>query len=237
MIKFRLILLCLVAFLAGSVITLYPHVRGQLADQEMKQTAEIFLSKASMEISEKKAYQDLWEDMTAYNADIYAEGQAGLSSADAYEVPSFDLTEYGLEDEVFGVISIPSLDLELPLYLGTTKQHLADGAAVLSQTSIPIGGSNTNSVIAGHRGWRGADYFRYITELQPGDEVIITNLWETLTYVVVGAEIIEPNAVDAILIQNSRDMLTLLTCHPYASGGKQRYIVFCERKAQTNQQE
>lgn len=219
------------AFLAGSVITLYPHVRGQLAAQEMKQTAEVFLSKASMETSEEKAYQNLWEDMMAYNTAIYAEGQAGLSSADAYEVPSFDLTEYGLKDEVFGVISIPALDLELPLYLGATKQHLAAGAAVLSQTSIPIGGSNTNAVIAGHRGWRGADYFRYITELQPGDEIIITNLWETLTYVVVGAEIIEPNAVDAILIQNSRDMLTLLTCHPYASGGKQRYLVFCERVA------
>ena len=211
------------------MIALCPHVRGQLADREMKQTAEVFLSKAGMESSEEKAYQELWEDMAAYNAAIYAEGQAGLSSTDAYEIPSFALTEYGLEDEVFGVISIPALYLELPLYLGATKQHLAAGAAVLSQTSIPIGGNNTNAVIAGHRGWCGADYFRYITELQPGDKVIITNLWETLPYVVVGAEIIEPNAVDEILIQEGRDMLILLTCHPYASGGKQRYLVFCER--------
>ena len=35
--------------------------------------------------------------------------------------------------------------------------------------------------------------------------------------------------MNAILIQKDRDMITLLTCHPYASGGKYRYLVFCER--------
>ena len=97
------------------------------------------------------------------------------------------------------------------------------------QTSIPIGGENTNAVIAGHRGWGGAAYFRYITELQPGDEVIITNLWGTLTYRVAETQIIWPYEVDQILIQENRDLITLLTCHPYASGGKQRYLVICER--------
>jgi len=88
---------------------------------------------------------------------------------------------------------------------------------------------NTNCVIAGHRGYSGAAYFRYVTELKPGDEVIITNLWETMTYVVTETKIIMPNEVDQILIQEGRDMITLLTCHPYASGGKQRYLVFCDR--------
>lgn len=107
---------------------------------------------------------------------------------------------------------------------------MADGAAVLSQTSIPIGGKNTNAVIAGHRGWVGASYFRYITDLEVGDEVIITNLWETMTYTVSGVRIIDPTSVDDILIREGKDMITLLTCHPYASGGKQRYLVFCERR-------
>lgn len=130
---------------------------------------------------------------------------------------------------MFGVISIPSLELELPLFLGAAYQHMADGAAHLSQTSLPIGGNNTNCVIAGHRGWGGAAYFRYITELQPGDEVIITNLWGEMTYTVIDTQIIAPNDVEQILIQEDRDMITLLTCHPYASGGKQRYLVYCER--------
>ena len=108
----------------------------------------------------------------------------------------------------------------MPVYLGALDDHLAAGAAVLGNTSAPIGGDNTNCVIAGHRGWRGADYFRYIDRLQAGDTVQVTNLWETLTYTVADIR---------IKIQQGRDLLTLLTCHPYASGGRQRYVVCCER--------
>ena len=108
---------------------------------------------------------------------------------------------------------------------------MADGAAVLTETSIPIGGSNTNAVIAGHRVYGGASYFRYIPDLTVGDEVIITNLWETLTYEVVETKIIDPHEVDEILIQSDRDMITLLTCHPDASGGIHRYLVYCEQFA------
>ena len=84
-------------------------------------------------------------------------------------------------------------------------------------------------VIAGHRGWRGADYFRHIDRLAVGDTVTLTNLWETLTYAVTDIEIIQPHEVDKVKIQPNRDLLTLITCHPYASGGRQRYVVYCER--------
>lgn len=57
----------------------------------------------------------------------------------------------------------------------------------------------------------------------------VTNLWETLTYRVCEIKIIDPHDVTEILIQPGRELLTLLTCHPYASGGKQRYVVYCER--------
>ena len=117
----------------------------------------------------------------------------------------------------------------MPVFLGATYRHMADGTAHLSQTSIPIGGKNTNCVIAGHRGWGGASYFRYVDKLQPGDEVIITNLWEEIHYRVVATQIIQPNEVEQILIKPGRELVTLLTCHPYASGGRQRYLVICER--------
>ena len=61
--------------------------------------------------------------------------------------------------------------------------------------------------------------------------MIITNLWEELTYVVVDTDIIAPNEVEKVLIQEGRDMITLITCHPYASGGKQRYVIYCERES------
>ena len=240
-----LILLALLIFAAGLGLTLYPYIHGALVDRIIVQEAKNFLERVEADgaatdedtlviptepmESQPRLYQTLWEDMTAYNEKIYAESQNGLTGREAYQTPSFILTDYGLMDEKFGVIQIPKLDLEMPLFLGATNQHMADGAAILSQTSIPIGGANTNAVIAGHRGYRGASYFRYITELEIGDQVIITNLWESLLYEVVEKKIIQPYEVEEILIQPGEDMITLLTCHPYASGGKQRYVIYCER--------
>lgn len=143
----------------------------------------------------------------------------------------FDLAEYGIEDGIVGILSIPKMDLELPIYLGSTAKHLASGAAQLSQTSMPIGGENTNCVLAGHRGWYGALFFRHIELLEVGDEIEITNPWETLTYTVSEIKVIEPNEIDEILIQPGRDLVTLLTCHPYGSGGQYRYVVYCEYTA------
>ena len=49
------------------------------------------------------------------------------------------------------------------------------------------------------------------------------------TQTAVADNIINPNEIDAILIQPGKDMITLLTCHPYGSGGLYRYLVYCER--------
>ena len=238
--KVLVVVFMLIVFLLGLATFLYPHVRKTVVDTELRKEAQEFIERVTVEFVDRHPteeedvlptpHADLLDAMKAYNLQIWEEKQEGLCDPWAYQQPSFELGDYGLEDEVFGVITIPKLDIEMPLYLGATYQHLSDGAALLSQTSIPIGGNNTNCVVAGHRGWKGASYFRYITELEPGDEVIITNLWGSLTYTVTETKIIQPNDVDAIHIQEDRDLLTLLTCHPYASGGKQRFLVFCDRQ-------
>ena len=233
-------------FMIGFAICAFPFIQNIVMDYQLSQGAQDFFDRldpnennvttlTEMPASDTepsttpREHESLWEDMLAYNRQIWAEKQEGLCDPWSYQQPSFTLAEYGLEDEVFGVISIPAIDLEMPLYLGATSSHLAKGAAHLSQTSLPIGGMNTNCVIAGHRGFNGAIYFRNVPKLKIGDEVIITNLWETMTYTVTETQIILPNEVDQILIQEGRDMITLLTCHPYASGGRQRYLVICER--------
>ena len=241
------ILIMLLIFAAGLGIMLYPSLQGAITDHRNIQEAHEFLEKLETIPTKPEAetteptepteptetepvlYPELLNAMQSYNQQIWEEKQAGLCDPWSYEQPSFTLGDYGLEDEVFGVITIPRLQLEMPIYLGATYKHMADGAAHLSQTSLPIGGENTNCVIAGHRGWGGASYFRYITELEAGDEVIITNLWGELRYTVVETKIIDPNDVEEILIQQDRELLTLLTCHPYASGGKYRYVVYWER--------
>lgn len=237
------LMVLLMLFLAGLFLVLYPSIQGAVVDRRMGWEADSFLARLeedpdkdtptviipTTEPEEPRPYPDLWESMTDYNQQIYTDGQSTLSEAGAYQVALFSLTDYGLPDETFGVISIPKLNLEMPLYLGATDENMAKGAAVLSGTSVPIGGSNTNAVIAGHRGWGGAAYFRYITDLAVGDKVVIINLWERLRYRVVGTKIIEPHEIENILIQPGQDMVTLLTCHPYASGGKQRFLIYCER--------
>lgn len=69
------------------------------------------------------------------------------------------------------------------LCAGDQKEH-GKRRTVLGNTSLPIGGNNTNSVIAGHRGYQGAPYFREIEKLQIGDKVYIKNQWESITYIV-----------------------------------------------------
>ena len=239
-----LIALMLLVFAAGLAFLLYPSLWGAAVDQKISLNAQGFLNRDATEPTipevivtidslteqeETRDYPELWADMVRYNETIYTQGQAGLSCEYDYQKPSFTLTQYGLADEVFGVISIPAMELEMPIFLGATEQHMAAGAAHLSQTSLPIGGENTNCVIAGHRGYNGASYFRYIDKLNVGDLVSVTNLWETLTYRVCEIKIIDPHDVTEILIQPGRELLTLLTCHPYASGGRQRYVVYCER--------
>lgn len=242
-------ILAVLLLLSGCIILLYPSLNGLWVDFTMRRDAQEFLSyvevkpftpeesipsetvpqEGTEEADPPAEHTQLWLDMKAYNEAIFREGQESLSNPTAYEESSFYLADYGLESEVFGVLSIPRLSLEMPIYLGASKQNMANGATVMGQTSLPIGGSNTNCVLAGHRGWNGAAYFLYINQLEPGDTVTITNLWETLTYEVVETRIISPNDVDAIHIQPNRELLTLLTCHPPASGGKQRYLVVCER--------
>ena len=223
--KTSLVLAVLLA-VAGICIMLWPVFTGHRLQNNAATAVQEFLADRD---EPEQLYPELLAALQDYNRQLYAEKQRNLTNLDACEAPAADLTAYGIEDEIIGVLEIPAMELTMPVYLGASDAHLAAGAAVLGNTSAPIGGDNTNCVIAGHRGWRGADYFRYIDRLQVGDTVKLTNLWEILTYTVTDIQIIQPHEVDKIKIQQSRDLLTLLTCHPYASGGRQRYVVYCER--------
>lgn len=222
--KTSLVLAALLA-VVGVCVMLWPVFTGHRLQADTDAAVQEFLA----EHDEPEQYSELLATLQDYNQRIYAEKQSGLVDLEACEEPAVDPTAYGIDDEIIGVLEIPAMELTMPVYLGATDAHLAAGAAVLGNTSAPIGGDNTNCVVAGHRGWRGADYFRHIDRLHVGDTVKLTNLWETLTYTVVDIQIIQPHEIEKIKIQPNRDLLTLLTCHPYASGGRQRYVVYCER--------
>ena len=223
--KTYLLLAVLLLAVAGICVMLWPAFTGHRLQADTDAAVQSFLKERKPE----QQYPELLAALQEYNRQLYAEKQCNLTDLEACEEPAADLTVYGIADEVIGVLEISTMELTMPVYLGASDEHLALGAAVLGNTSAPIGGDNTNCVIAGHRGWRGADYFRPIDRLQVGDTVQLTNLWETLTYTVTDIQIIQPHEVDKIKIQQDRDLLTLLTCHPYASGGRERYVVYCEK--------
>lgn len=237
-------LLYLILF-SGIAIAAFPYIRGAIMDRRAARIAEDFLSRVVVDpyreedilisftepTEEKQKYPELWDAMVAYNESIYAENQSGMVNLQSFEKQSFVLQNYGLEDEVFGVISVPAIELSMPIYLGASRSNMAIGAALMTETSLPIGTPNSNAVICGHRGWNGASFFLHIDKIQIGDTVTVTNLWEELEYTVVSTKIITPYDLDAVKIQEGKEMITLLSCHPVASGGKQRYLVFCERVA------
>lgn len=232
-------------FIAGLIFFLYPSFRTALFTRESQQEIDSFRGSASEaagkgsgealdgsaggNADEETEYENLLENMKAYNARIYEEKQTSLKDAWSYKDSIFDFAAEGIDVSMIGYITIDAMDVEIPLYVGASEENLRIAAAVLGQTSMPVGGENTNCVIAAHRGgYYGAAMFRDIELLKKGDIVEITNLWETLEYEVVKSIVISPGDIDAVKILEGEDMVTLVTCHPYPQN-YQRYVVYCRR--------
>ncbi len=237
--------LCILLLAAGAAIFLSPEIHTRLLDRKFRQAITAFdeaAGAAAAETAESGGGEAggagenpcgilvpsdaLWESVQAYNIGLWENGQADF--CDTWSASQATFPE-GLDGDMFGYITIPAMNLEMPLYVGASAENLSKGAAVLGATSLPVGGENTNCVVAGHRGYRGVPYFREIEKLGIGDAVIITNPWMTLGYRVESIDIIDPGDSDRVMIREGRDMVTLLTCHPYRSHGKYRYIVYCVR--------
>lgn len=230
--KLKLIFVSLI-FLLGLVLFLYPlanKYENKVEVEETKKNFEKTVEKLHEESNDEESpLNRLYSDMKAYNEKIYKDNQSDLKDPWSYQQSSFDLTQYGVEDNIIGYITVPHMEIELPIYLGANTDNMAKGAVHMSQTSLPIGGENTNCVIAAHRGYKGIPMFCDIEIMEIGDEVIIRNLWETLKYRVSDIKVINPSDSQEVLIQPGKDMVTLLTCHPYTKNYK-RYVVYCERE-------
>jgi sortase A len=220
---------------AGVSLLLFPYIAQWVYTLEAQRVIRNYQADISLlqgledtPANGKRYFGDLYQKMLVYNETIYQQGQSGLVDPFSYEAASFDLVSFGFQENVVGHIDIPRMNVTLPIYLGATKSNMAKGAVHLSQTSLPIGTTNSNTVLAAHRGMSTAAMFRDIEALQVGDEVTVTNLWETLAYRVVETKVILPNDVDEILIQDGRELVTLITCHPLRYN-YQRYVVYCER--------
>ena len=116
---------------------------------------------------------------------------------------------------MIGVISIPSIDVELPIYHYTTKEILEKGAGHLFGSSLPVGGENTHSVITAHRGLPSAKMFTDLDELKIGDKFFIEVLDRKIAYKVDKIKTVKPEDTKDMKITEGEDFVTLVTCTPY----------------------
>ncbi len=170
--------------------------------------------------------------LSAYNERV-RRGEAGAVN-DPFSTAAHD--DLGLDGEsVVATIDIPAMGCTLPVYFGATEANMAQGAAVVAGTSLPLGETDSNCVIAAHRGWNSAAMFRDIESLSIGDDVYVTNRWETLHYRVAEVRVVDPSDTAACTVQEGRDLVTLLTCHPYGvHPSPSRMLVYCERVSEVS---
>lgn len=197
-------------FLIGLAILLYPAI-SNFVNQRAQSTAIVNYSTNLDESGEDKK-QELWQQAEDYNNRLY-------KTSGAFFKPSlvsgyWDTLKLG-DSDVIGFVTIPRIDVQLPIYHGTDDSVLVSGAGHLEGTSLPIGGVNTHSVIMAHRGLPSSKLFTDLDKMEYGDVFTLTVLGEELTYVVDSVVVIEPTQTDSLQIETGKDYCTLLTCTPY----------------------
>ena len=111
--KTSLVLAVLLAA-AGICVMLWPVFTGHRLQSSAATAVQEFL--ADRDEPEQK-YPELLADLKEYNRQLYAEKQCNLTDLEACEEPAADLTTYGIEDEIIGVLEIPAMELTMPIYL------------------------------------------------------------------------------------------------------------------------
>lgn len=209
------ILLMFLVFLASSALILYPFIANYVFEHRTDSIVQAVEEEAD-EIDDSVKKAEL-ERAGQYN-EMIASGHIRLQ--DPF-VEQEDYSEtYGSllcmnEDGVMGFISIPSIEVSLPIYHGTAEHTLEAGAGHLEGSSLPVGGSSTHSVITGHTGLSSAKMFTDLIELQEGDIFILNIYGEKLIYEVDQIKTVLPYELGELTITPGQDYCTLVTCTPY----------------------
>lgn len=95
-------------------------------------------------------------------------------------------------DGMMGFVTIPSIDVKLPIYHGTDDAVLSIGAGHLEWTSLPVGGFSSHCAISGHRGLPSARLFTDLDRLREGERFTLSILDEVLTYEIDKISIVDP---------------------------------------------
>jgi sortase A len=125
-----------------------------------------------------------------------------------------------------GVLTIPKIHLEVPVFEGTDDATLDRGVGRIAGTARP--GEVGNLGIAGHRD----GFFRGLKDVTKGDEIKLVLPDGEATYVVDQIAVVTPQDV-SVLQSRPVSSITLVTCFPFYFVGSapERYIVSASLRA------
>ena len=203
------VLFAVLMIATGVLIFAYPFISNALETRHATVAGQAY--QQSVQTLQKEDIDTLKEAAKSYNdqlesvIDRNAQGQGEVT--DSY----IDLIQLG---DALGYITIPKIDLNLPIYEGTGADVLAHGIGHLTQTSYPLGGESTHSALSGHRGMAEAELLTNLDKLEIGDQFYLHVLDEVLAYRVDQIRTVEPDQVEALDIVEGEDLCTLVTCTP-----------------------
>ncbi len=206
----------LLIFAAGAGIFLYPAISNYIAERQQKSIIRTY--QAQVENQDEQATEAAWAEAEKYNENLAGDPvHDPFIMGSGYVLPDNYQEVLNLNgDGVMGYVEIPSIDVYLPIYHGTSEETLEKGAGHLDVTALPIGGLNRHSVISAHRGLPSAQLFTRLDEMEEGDVFYLHILDQILAYEVDQITVIEPEELSSLAPEADKDLVTLLTCTPYA---------------------
>ena len=203
----------LLLFVGGAAVFCYPAVSSMLAERNQARVVQTYEQTVQAESEADLAAQ--WALAEEYNENLAGDPvHDPFVPGSGYALPDNYLEVLNL-DGVMGRLTIPKIDLDLPIYHGTDEATLQKGVGHIESTSLPIGGEYRHAVLTGHRGLPSAELFTRLDELDIGDEFTIHVLDKTLAYQVDRILTVEPDELESLVAEPGRDYVTLVTCTPY----------------------
>ena len=215
--KNKILTVFIVLILAAGVGMLsYPAISNLF--HEMNQSNAISGYKESLEDLSKDKIRAMKEDAKEYNDKLI--GTVVLTDPfDPQALNKLNSDYWNLlnpaQDGVMGYIDIPKIKVHQVVYHGTGEEELRKGVGHLENSSLPIGGNGTHSIISGHTGLPTAKIFTDLEEIKEGDLFYLHVLDEILAYKVDKIKVVEPSDTGDFVIDMKKDYVTLVTCTPY----------------------
>ena len=213
--KVILILTAVMGFVLALGIALYPMVSTIYNEQHQSKIHTQFLQQ--VEDTDDSKLQEALQHARAYNAalngilaDENFSETALMGASEDYDA-QLNVTGRG----IMGYVSVPKINVTLPIYHGTDSGTLERGIGHLLGTSLPVGGDSTHSVLTAHSGMASQRMFSDLPQLKEGDVFYLEVLNETLAYQVDQIKTVLPHDTTYLGIEAEQDLCTLVTCTPF----------------------